>query len=126
MTDIPIVLLYHIHQMQIQPTRAELPRPLVAIRALKVRAAGLIVGDNIPAAAALVGDEWPPAVGLGGGKDEARIGSDGGESVVDAEVGAAEGGEEVGQRGGLLLEEDDVLILWLRHFVLIDPCTGIR
>src|SRR5699024_7313878 len=57
---IPVILLNHLDEVQVQPPRAKLPRPLVPIRALKIRARGFVPRRDVPAAAALIRHEGAP------------------------------------------------------------------
>ena len=95
--------------MQVQPPSTKLPRTLVPVCALKVRAVDFILRLDVPAPTSLVGDERTLGKGLAGAQDELGVGADGREAVVDGEVAAAERAEEVGDGGlGLGLGEDDV------------------
>jgi hypothetical protein len=94
----PVILLNHIKKLQIQPPRTKLPRPLVSIRTLEIRTPRLPPRPHIPTPAALIGHQRSAVHVRHGGREEGVV-LDGGEAVVDGEVGAAEGGEELGYGG---------------------------
>lgn len=73
----PIVRLHQLHQMQIQPPRAKLPRPLMPIRTLEIRTRLLGSRRHIPAPAALIRNQRPRPICFFHAGDECRV-------VVDA------------------------------------------
>lgn len=102
--ELPVVLLDHVNEMEIQPPRAELPSSLMTIRALEVRTPVLALWRDVPAAASLVGDKRSNFERFSHTGYKFGIGLDRGEAIVDRERAALQRRQKVGDgrllRGG--------------------------